>query len=49
MNGFYQCIAVHKQIYAQQTFHVHLPMNKTFNSIPILFSTQAFITGNEQR
>ena len=24
MNGFYQCIGVHQEIYAQQTINVHI-------------------------
>jgi hypothetical protein len=27
MNGLYQCIGVHKGIYSQQTFHVHVIAN----------------------
>jgi len=45
MNGFYQCIGVHNEIYAQQTFTVHVNIIET-NSIATNFSTDAFITGN---
>jgi len=27
MNGLYQCIGIHKEIYAQQTFHIHVIAN----------------------
>ena len=27
MNGFYQCVAVHQEIYAQQTFSVQIDSN----------------------
>lgn len=30
MNGFYQCIGVHQEIYAQQTFYVHINTNGKF-------------------
>ncbi|CAF1441726.1 unnamed protein product [Adineta steineri] len=43
INGFYQCIAVHQDIYAKQTFTVHINTNE-INSIPIHFPTDAFIT-----
>jgi hypothetical protein len=32
MNGFYQCIGVHQEIYAQQTFNVHINTNGKFKA-----------------
>jgi len=32
MNGFYQCVGVHQEIYAQQTFNVHVNTNGKFNN-----------------
>jgi len=32
INGFYQCIGVHQEIYAQQTFNVHINTNGKFKT-----------------
>jgi hypothetical protein len=40
MNGFYQCIAVHQEIHAQQTFNVHVNINgksKTKKKLFLIF------------
>ncbi|UJR38552.1 hypothetical protein I4U23_031218 [Adineta vaga] len=40
MNGFYQCIGVHQEVYAQQTFSVNINLND-ISLIPVSFSRDA--------
>ncbi|CAF2756219.1 unnamed protein product [Rotaria sp. Silwood2] len=43
MNGTYKCIGMHKEIYSQQTFHIHVITNNT-DSIETNSSENALIT-----
>jgi len=43
-NGFFQCVAIHQEIYAKQTFYIEI--NSTTNSSPINYEKDTSIISN---